>query len=275
MLAESSDLLGLPWRGVPVAPDTIGMTFANATEDACAGTNPRHCAPTEVHVWRIALDCGSGSFSILESLLSRDERHRADRFRFEALRRRWIVAHGALRVILARYSGAAPERLEFDLGPYGKPELAGRRERLAFNLSHSGDLALVAVTGARCVGIDIEVVRHDLDHEALTRQFFANGEAEHIQALAPAARIAAFFACWTRKEAFIKAIGGGLSIELKSFQVTVQPDAPARLLRMDGDLDAPHRWYLEDLSEPGAAAALAVPEPAARVQQFRFGAPGR
>jgi 4'-phosphopantetheinyl transferase len=141
-------------------------------------------------------------------------------------------------------------------------------EDIPFNFSHTVGLALVAVAGSGRVGIDAERVRPEVEVEDLSRRFFAPAEAAEILALSPDARVAAFFSCWTRKEAFVKALGGGLSVPLNSFQVSVQSDQPARLLWAEGD--ASGRWNLLDLSEPGIAAARVVEGPAPVLRRMSF-----
>ena len=153
-------------------------------------------------------------------------------------------------------------------GPHGKPELVGPGEDIPFNLAHTDGLALLAVAGSGRVGIDAEVVRFGIEMEDMSRRFFAPAEADEILALAPDARLAAFFACWTRKEAFVKALGTGLPVPLYRFQVTVRADQPARLVSVAWD--EPNRWSLVDLGEPGVAATLAIEESAPVVRRFNF-----
>jgi len=201
-------------------------------------------------------------------MLSQDERDRAARFQSGELRRRWIVAHAAVRSILASYARSEPRSLQFRVGKYGKPELDGASRNISFNLSRTRGMALLAITDTRCVGIDAETVHPDIDIEGISRRFFTRDEADQISALAPDAQVTAFFACWTRKEAFVKATGIGLSLPLNSFRVTVRADQPVRLISLDGD--RPERWALLDLSQSGIAAALAVEAPAPPLHHFNF-----
>ena len=221
----------------------------------------------EVHVWRIELDCAA-SAAALRATLSLEEKQKATRFRSLELRERWTVARGALRCILATYARCEPSVLVFRAGSHGKPALAWPLEDVSFNLSHTGGLALVAIAGSGRVGIDAETVRSEIEVEDLSRRFFAPAEAAEILALSPAARLAAFFTCWTRKEAFVKALGGGLSVPLDRFQVSLRSDQPARLLWVDGE--EPNRWSLLDVSELGVAAALVVEGPAPVMQRVNF-----
>jgi len=235
---------------------------ATGMRDAAPGPSPG-----EVHIWRIALDCAA-ALPRCEAVLSPEERERAARFKLPELRLRSMVAHGALRMILARYAGAAPEALVFATGAQGKPSLVGKGAMIGFNLTHTGALALVAVAAEGAVGIDAEIINPQTEWEDLSRRFFAPAEAEEICAQLPSRRIAAFFACWTRKEAYIKALGTGLSTPLDSFRVSV--DAHPRLLWVEGREDEPGRWHFADVGEPGVAAALALRRPDATVRRFAF-----
>jgi 4'-phosphopantetheinyl transferase len=226
------------------------------------------CAPGEVHVWRIELDGAATSSDTLRGTLSLQEKHRAARFRSIELRERWTAARGALRCILAGYVQCEPGVLVFREGSHGKPALTWPVEDIPFNLSHTGGLTLVAVAGSGRVGIDAETVRSEIEVEDLSRRFFAPAEAAEIMALSPDAQPGAFFTCWTRKEAFVKALGGGLSVPLNSFQVSIQSDRPARLLWAEGDASGP--WSLLDLSEPGVAAALVVEGPTPMLRRMNF-----
>jgi 4'-phosphopantetheinyl transferase len=229
------------------------------------------CAPGEVHVWRITLDGTAGSVANLQSTLSPDERERAARFRTLELCDRWTAARGALRRILATYTGMEPASLVFETGPHGKPALASRSGSVSFNLSHTCGLALLGITASGQIGVDAESIRPGIEVEDLSRRFFAPAEADEILALATDAQLSAFFTCWTRKEAFVKALGIGLSAPLDQFRVTVLAGEPARLVSVAWDQT--ERWSLVDLSEPTVAAALAVEGPPPVVQRFNFAMP--
>jgi len=211
-----------------------------------------------LHIWAFGLDLGPGRLEALRSWLSSDERRRAARFRFSRDRDRFVAARGQLREILARYLGTAPDAVTFAYGPQGKPRLAAH-EALGFNLSHSEGQALLAVTRDREVGIDLERIRPDVDCERIAVDFFSTAEAAALMAMPVAARPGAFFACWTRKEAFIKAMGGGLAVPLADFDVSLEPAGPARLLRTAWDPRDIERWSLQAVDVPtGFAAAIAV-----------------
>lgn len=226
------------------------------------------CAPGEVHVWRIDLDGAASSIGILRSVLSPEERERAARFRTPELCHRWTAARGALRRILSTYTEIEPASLVFETGPQGKPALASPSGTVSFNLSHTSGLALLGITASGQIGVDAESVRPGIEVEDLSKRFFAPAEANEILALAPHAQLAAFFTCWTRKEAFIKAIGMGLSAPLDQFRVTMLAGEPARLVSVAWD--RADRWSLVDLSEPNVAAALAVEGSPPVLRRFDF-----
>lgn len=215
----------------------------------------------EVHVWRADLDRKTSEISELQQTLSEDERARAARFHFSQDRSRFIVARGVLRAILGRYLDIPPGRLEFRYESNGKPTLAAayKEETLHFNVSHSWGLALYAVANSREVGIDIEYIKATEAGSGIAERFFSPAEVAALQALPAEERTRAFFACWTRKEAYIKAKGTGLALPLDQFDVTVDPGQPAALLTTRGDPEEASRWSLRDLDPgPGCAAAIAV-----------------
>ena len=210
----------------------------------------------EVHVWRIPLEQEESRLQEFRRTLEQPELERAGRFHFEKHRRHFVVGRGALREVLARYLGQNPTNLRFDYGAYGKPSLAGE-QRLRFNMSHSHEVALLAVAQDSELGVDVEHVRADFASEEIARRFFSRVEVEVFNSLPLNEQVSAFFRCWTRKEAFIKVIGKGLSQPLDGFDVTLAPADPAALLRVDED-DA-SRWSLSDIEVgAGYAGALAV-----------------
>ena len=215
--------------------------------------------PNEVHVWRASLD-GPWPKSF-ELSLSQDDRERAARFKFEGDRHRFTMARACLRTILARYLKTNAAGLEFDLGPFGKPALAPGRNALdlRFNLSHSHQLALIAITRGREVGVDVEFMRADFANDEVAGLFFSLTEVRQLVQVPAGRKTRSFFNCWTRKEAYIKARGEGLSHPLDQFDVSCAPDAPAELLDSRVDPAEVSRWSFEDLSpHPAYAAALTV-----------------
>lgn len=220
-----------------------------------------------VDVWRTALDQEDETLQSFRRTLEAHELERAGRFHFEKHRRHFIVARGFLRSVIARYLATQPESLRFVYGSYGKPALEGE-PTLRFNLSHSNEVALLAVTLEADVGVDVEHIRADFASEDIARRFFSRAEVEIFNALAKEEQVTAFFKCWTRKEAYIKAIGKGLSQPLDAFDVTLAPGTPAALLRAEDD--DPSRWLLRDINiGEGYAGALAVERPVAEVRFFR------
>jgi len=226
-------------------------------------------APGAVDVWRVALDLGGSAVERLAATLADDERARADRLRVPGGRGRFIAGRGALRAILGRYLGLPADRLAFRYGGRGKPALPGTG--LEFNLTHSGGLALLAVTRGRAVGVDIEAARPMADADRLVERFFSPREVAAYRALPAAERPAAFFRCWTRKEAYMKATGLGLGQPLDGFDVSLAPGEPPRLLAVAGRPGEADRWSMRDLDPgPGYAAALLVEGGADLVRCYRW-----
>ena len=216
---------------------------------------------SDVHVWKAPLVASEHEYATYQQILSPDERERAGRFYFEKDRRHWTIAHGILRLLLARYLDSNPHELHFVNNSYGKPALAGRfaETGLQFNLSHSAELALYAFTYYRQVGVDVEYMRPNIEWDSLARSQFSPAEYTALQALSPSLQEKAFFLCWSRKESYIKAKGMGLSIPLDQFDVSLVPDEPAQLLASLEEAQATVRWSLNAL-EPGNdyAGALTV-----------------
>jgi 4'-phosphopantetheinyl transferase len=215
----------------------------------------------EVHVWRFSLDGPQAGVASLGMLLAPEERERARRHRFGRDRRRFVVGRGTLRRILSPYVGCPAERLPIGYGSHGKPELGGAKEaarRLQFNLAHSRDTALLAVSRDRRLGIDLEWIRR-VDEARIAARFFSRGERTAVLRQQGAARRRSFFSCWTRKESYVKATGLGLSIPLQDFEVQARAGQPAQLLRTEWNQAEASRWRLCDLPAlRGYAAALAV-----------------
>ena len=206
----------------------------------------------EVHVWRASLNQPHLTLQYLHGILASEERTRAARFHFERHRNHFIAARGLLRGILGRYLNLPPERLQFKYSSYGKPFLADDcgGEWLRFNVSHSGELVLYAFSRGRELGIDIEEIRTDITHQQIASNFFSKQEVDALHALPAHLQQEAFFLCWTRKEAYIKGIGEGLSFPLHSFDVSLTPGGPASLLAVRGHAEEAARWTLQAL-EPG------------------------
>ncbi|MEO6596805.1 MAG: 4'-phosphopantetheinyl transferase superfamily protein [Planctomycetota bacterium] len=217
----------------------------------------------EVHVWAMPLQGDPAPFA---ALLSPAELHRLERFRFADHRRRYQIGHGALRLILGGYLDQDPGDIEFRHGPRGKPYLAEKGPY--FNLSHSGKLALIAFAGTE-LGLDVEKVRHLESLGEIARRHFSESEFQALSALDGEQKQAAFYRCWTRKEAYIKAVGEGLSMPLDTFDVSVG-EVPEFLACRDGRED-PKNWSFLDVSPgPEFIAALALRALDQKVSTFRL-----
>ena len=217
----------------------------------------------EVHVWRVFLNVTAPYQQRLKSILSVDEKLRAKKYRFLVDRNHFIVARGVLRIILGCYLNMKPRELRFSYGPYEKPVLVDQPDghELHFNVSHSHGLGLCAVTQGRKLGVDLEKIRPDLINEQIPEHFFSPAEVAKLRALPIALQKKAFFRCWTRKEAYLKAKGGGLSFELNQFEVSFAPGEPAAILNIFEDPKEKDRWSLIDIDPgQGYTGALAVEE---------------
>jgi 4'-phosphopantetheinyl transferase len=222
---------------------------------------PPTLGPNEVHLLTIRLGADAEALQELAASLSPDELARANRFRYERDRNRFIAAHARLRQLLAVYTKIPPLQLSFTLGPNDKPALtdAGSAPGLQFNLSHSGDRALVGIVVGPDIGVDIEEQREMPDFESVARRHFAPAEFERWIAIPAAHRADAFFCCWTRKEAYVKAVGAGLSMDLSGFEVSIDPALPARLISIGGSIQAASSWTLWGCEfAPMFRAAVAV-----------------
>jgi 4'-phosphopantetheinyl transferase len=215
-------------------------------------------SPLEVHVWRSSLELAKQRIEALSETLSPEERNRASRYHFGVDRDRFIVARGLLRTLLATYLGVQPSAVEFSYNEFGKPCLAAKGNReLCFNLSHSGDLAVFAFARAE-VGIDIERIRPDFAREEIAERFFSPEEVKALRDLPAELQPLGFFNCWTRKEAYIKGCGQGLTMPLSAFAVSLRPGEPAALV---WHAEAPEvcEWSLRELVVPEPyVAAIAV-----------------
>ena len=216
----------------------------------------------EVHVWRAELDVGTVALQLLRESLSANEQARAERFYSPLDRARYVASRGILRALLARYLGIPAGELRLCCGALGKPALAlgGRDQDLRFNLSHSQGLALLAFALRREVGVDLEYVRPSLKDDRLAERFFSPREVAALRALPESFRTEAFFHCWTRKEAYIKARAGGLSIGLRSFTISLAPGQLANLLITSDVESEAGRWSLRALTPGGGYVAAIAAE---------------
>jgi 4'-phosphopantetheinyl transferase len=214
-----------------------------------------------VHIWYTSLEQPETRVCQCAQLLSEDERKQASRFHFERDRRRFIVSHGVLREILSRYLDVAPDQVQYRHGLRGKPYLAVSSDGydLQFNMAHSNEVALYAIASGREVGIDLEYVQPIADVEQISSRFFSLREDATLRSLPETQRLEAFFSCWTRKEAYLKAVGDGLTRPLNHFDVSLKPGEPTKLLHVEQAPQETDRWSLQTLvPAPGYVAALCV-----------------
>ena len=231
----------------------------------------------EVHVWRTELDAPEAVIHQLRQTLDAAEIARADRFHFEKDRRQFVIGRGLLRTILGRYLNLKPHTLQFGYGAQGKPFLMGIGDgsndasSCRFNLSHSAGVVLIAVTANRESGIDLERIRPEFANETIAEEFFSSQEIAALRALPADVQPEAFFNCWTRKEAYLKARADGLSFPLGQFSVSLIPGEPAALLSVHGEPDEIGRWSLLHLNPgTGYVGALVVEGPRPRLRTFRL-----
>lgn len=242
---------------------------ANSLADAAVRTP---LAPGEVHIWRASQTVEPPVLARLHALLDPAEKARAERFVFQRDRDRFIVAHGILRELLAAYIGCAPAEIGFDYGPQGKPSLrasdlpslragdpprfnCSEAARVRFNMAHSHGLAAFAFALDRELGIDVELIRADFGGEDIAKRYFSRAEVAELMSLPSEMRAEAFFLCWSRKEAYIKARGQGLQIPLASFSVSLTPGAPERLRADDAS-----RWGLRSFHPKDGYAGAVIGE---------------
>jgi 4'-phosphopantetheinyl transferase len=210
-------------------------------------------------IWHWPLDVSALEVADLKKVLSPDETERAERYRFDQHRNEFILTRAVLRMVLASYTAQSPESLSFDHSAQGKPALKNGPPDLRFNVSHTEGLALLALVREREIGVDAEKIRPQPDAQKLAKRFFSAREQLFLGKLSGDELQRAFFRCWTRKEAYIKAKGEGLSIPLHAFDVSLEEDEPAALVGTRPDPTEAVRWTLYDLSVgQGYAAALAV-----------------
>ncbi|MDX1378156.1 MAG: 4'-phosphopantetheinyl transferase superfamily protein [Anaerolineales bacterium] len=221
----------------------------------------------QVDIWLVSTKASLDTVQQAESSLSADETQRAAKFRFEKDRIRFVISHVALRDVLSRYLHIEPREISFTVGEYGRPSV-GSIQNLDFNLSHSGDYALIAIARGRKVGVDVECFRDELEIEKIARRFFSQNENDELMSLPPDQQQIGFFNCWTRKEAYIKAHGLGLSLPLDGFDVSLSPNEPAKLRATRPNAHEASRWTLLALETDSRHAGAVAVE--GRELEFRF-----
>ena len=205
----------------------------------------------EVHVWSAKLSCSQMQRERFYQTLSTDEKERSARFHFDKDRFDYIVGRGILRQLIGTYKKIDPSKIVFDYGKHGKPRITDALQtsggQLEFNVSHSHGMALFAFAIDRELGVDIEQIRPLSDGHSIAERFFSKSEYEKFASVPPSLQSQAFFNCWTRKEAFIKAIGDGLTYPLDGFAVTLTPGVPAKLLHINENVSEAAKWDLRSL----------------------------
>lgn len=244
------------------------MVNALGRADSALGKHEWHTSASvpelaigDVHIWRIGLDQPEDVYHTLSDHLAADELARADRFRFDDARRRFVVGRGILRSILAGYLAANPQEIRFQYGPQGKPSLDTRYESAAlhFNLSHTRDVAVCACTRHYEIGVDVEHIHPLDDMDRVARRMFSEGDYLAWSHLPDGLRLTAFYKCWTQKEALIKALGCGLSQPMSQLSVSMLPEEPAALVNLNGDCKRASDWSLHSfVPEIGTIAAFAL-----------------
>ena len=213
----------------------------------------------EVHLWQIELAAVATSEQRWQQVLSTDEQTRAARFHFSRDRQHFTATRALLRTILASYVASEPAKLVFRYSEKDKPSLALAGNQVEFNVSHSGTTALLAFARGRVLGVDVERIREDLDPTALAQRFFSTHEQNQLAAVSPSEKYHAFFRGWTRKEAYIKAKGTGLSLPLDQFDVSLQPGDENALRATRPDAAEAALWSLQEIKAgDGYVAALCV-----------------
>ena len=215
----------------------------------------------EVHLWRVDLAAVAKEQDRWRAILSPEERARAERFLFSRDREYFTATRALLRTILASYLDSDPASLAFHYSEKEKPSLQTPKsgDPIEFNVSHSGDAALLAFAWGRPLGVDVEQVRDNFDHLAIARRFFSEQEQRELAALAPSEQCHGFFRCWTRKESYVKAQGAGLSLPLSQFDVSLKPGDEDALLSTRPDHDEAARWSMREVpAGEGYLAALCV-----------------
>ncbi len=225
-----------------------------------------------VHVWRLRLDLVQLAPGPFRTLLDPIERARADRYRFDTDRNRFTTTRGVLRKLLGQYTGVGERELGLTSSKHGKPALdpAICNHQVEFNVSHSGALAIIGFTRRYAIGVDVEQIERKVSRERIAERFFSPDEVERLRQMPENDQREAFFRCWTRKEAFIKAHGEGLSLPLDSFSVAFGQDELPRLLRFDGDPGVDHWSLTAPEMGSGYAGAVCVASPSVTFRYYDY-----
>lgn len=206
-----------------------------------------HLHLNEVHLWYLNVEDHKNRLAVYEELLDNEEKEKAYRYKFDKDRNCSIIARGVLRTLLGSYSNELPERITFSFGPFGKPEVYNN-SGIQFNISHSRDAIVLGFIKNDAIGVDVEFMDEKIDALQIAKHFFSNEERVALSAVSEDERVEAFYNCWTRKEAFIKALGDGLSFPLDQFVVSLTPALKAELLKTKWDQMEKEKWALHSFN---------------------------
>lgn len=255
-MASISGMGAKPKRGPMCVPNGIELRRCASVAEL---QEPHELPPGRIHLWHASPTLLAFDKADAAALLSPDEQARLERFRFVNDKNNFLFCRGMLRMLLASYLGDSPAELVFAYSAHGKPSLAGPSMDLKFNMSHSNGDVLIAACLRWEIGVDIEQVRYDLNVREIAQRFFSTAENETIRTMPVTSCYDTFFACWTRKEAFVKARGEGLSCPLNSFDVSVNSHEERVTLTTRPDASEAGHWNVCSLNGlPGFAAAVAV-----------------
>ncbi len=233
--------------------------------------NTNYCLTKhEVHLWKIRVNDFKIHLDYLQNLLTEDENKRAQKFRFKKDYNCYIVARGCLRILLSRYCKKKPNTIQFHYSDNNKP-FVKQYPHIKFNVSHSGGVIIIGFTKDYEIGVDVEKLNLNLNHEEIATSFFSAEEINELTKLSIANRPQGFFNCWTRKEAFIKAEGSGLSFPLDQFVVSLDKENHAELLATKWDLNEKSKWFLKPFSPyKNYIGAIAIKGEINHVQWYDF-----
>jgi len=212
-----------------------------------------------VHIWLIRYDQSDQIFADSKHILSKEEKERSSRFHFDIDHKRFSVTRSLLKKYLGKIISRPPREIHFKFNKYGKPELLNSPKEIHFNVTHSGNLGMIAITDLAPIGIDVEQFRSEMTTGDIAKRFFSKMEVEAFLELEENEKLQGFFNCWTRKEAFIKAVGKGLSLPLNTFDVSLKPNEPAQLLAVRYKNETSKDWTLTDIKlDHGYASAFII-----------------
>jgi 4'-phosphopantetheinyl transferase len=248
-------------RHLVLAPDQAGGLIKELNNVRRGRVLTDYLGQAEVHLWVVPLIISAEKSSYFKSILSPDEQERAGCFRKSRDAQRYVAARGSLRSLLGKYLRIEPDRLQFAYNAFGKPHIVGEEPltSMKFSVSHSDDLALFGFARGHELGVDVERIRPEIEVEDLAARYFSPNEFEKLRSLPADQQREAFYCGWTRKEAYLKARGEGLSFPLDRIEVSLTPDEPAMIRKVSGDPDVSRRWIVQHLSPaPRYVGAAAV-----------------